>query len=170
MEYRRRFCVCAHFVQFWKNIDWETDEIEFVLKSHLRLDRSESKWHLNIIRWCGWHLSTSLNTHLTILVIGPMWQLLMIKKCEVSLCESDIAATWSALTSLFSKFRFTRVSEIRYTGRLTSVSSSDLDRMRKCAAAYTRNCKGQIPLRYPGRRQVRGWSQTCRRRGSASSC
>jgi len=21
--------------------------------------------------------------------------------------------------------------------------------------------KGQIPLRYPGRRQVRGWSQTC---------
>jgi len=22
-------------------------------------------------------------------------------------------------------------------------------------------CKGQIPLRYPGRRQVRGWSETC---------
>ena len=28
--------------------------------------------------------------------------------------------------------------------------------------------KGQIPLRYPGRRQVRGWSQTCRR--PPSSC
>jgi len=25
----------------------------------------------------------------------------------------------------------------------------------------------QIPLRYPGRRQVRGWSQTCRRRASS---
>ena len=30
------------------------------------------------------------------------------------------------------------------------------------------HCKDQIPLRYPDRRQVRGWSQTCRR--PASSC
>jgi len=31
-----------------------------------------------------------------------------------------------------------------------------------------RPVRSQIPLRYPGRRQVRGWSQTCRR--PASSC
>jgi len=27
--------------------------------------------------------------------------------------------------------------------------------------------KSRIPLRYPGRRQVRGWSQTCRRPASS---
>jgi len=30
-----------------------------------------------------------------------------------------------------------------------------------CRFWATVTSKGQIPLRYPGRRQVRGWSQTC---------
>jgi len=70
------------------------------------------------------------------------------------------SATRIALWNLASNRSATGFEQVRAISTCQDSSNLAADRF---AAGLS-----QIPLRYPGRRQVRGWSQTCRR--PASSC
>jgi len=48
---------------------------------------------------------------------------------------------------------------VRAAGAVATTSCRHL--VLGCSQTTDGTVKGQIPLRYPGRRQVRGWSQTC---------
>jgi len=56
--------------------------------------------------------------------------------------------------------RATAYSERELTSRSLKTIYGAM-RSTKCRLAKCKSAQGQIPFRYPGRRQVRGWSQTC---------